>query len=497
MSVVAPAVSPRKRPSALQPVSTIAASSSSSSAVMSSAGAPVPPLHGNAPHALHTSANVNANNEDDSPPSRSSSNDNSPLHSPLSSRSPPVAHPQRSAYSFDLNAGSYTTFYSDNKIVATNMSEHTLKQVEVAHRPALWNAVNLPTSMVTAVAANAQSAEGNGEVARVNSVTPPRQQGSLSKLDLNESPNGGADSNAGASYPTRPTKKQLVPPLAAGWLWMAKNSGKWARYWCEYADCVFTYRVDAALRKPTGILQVSYCEAERRPAGIKVHDLAANESKDPLDGLTTAMSALSVNSSNGSSAHPGGDSKMEELYWSYVSQPLPTATQTQNTGLSRPPSVGTAGSTTTAAAQNPVPAKPASPSNSAMASFRLWSPGRVHLFRAEPGSSAAAEIVDAVRKQLSELMAVSVWQEKHIAAHIVTPLLHDQFVVQLYRHHMLLRALSKSGIQEDELPITSTRKDKSGVLCMETPYDVTRWRDYYFVLFEGILFYYKVSWVQL
>ena len=67
-------------------------------------------------------------------------------------------------------------------------------------------------------------------------------------------------------------------------------------------------------------------------------------------------------------------------------------------------------------------------------------------------------------------------------------------MLQIHRYNLLMRALAKQGFMEDELPITSTRKEKSGVLAMETVSEgINRWRDYYFVLFEGALFYYKDS----
>jgi hypothetical protein len=120
----------------------------------------------------------------------------------------------------------------------------------------------------------------------------------------------------------------------------------------------------------------------------------------------------------------------------------------------------------------------------------------------------------------------------------MTPLLHEQFLIQIGRFKALQAALAKSGsgagFVEDELPITSVRKEKSGVLCMEKAPgsvdgkdskggmasaaasssssaassssalassssssalgdDATKWRDYYFVLFEGALFYYADS----
>jgi len=83
--------------------------------------------------------------------------------------------------------------------------------------------------------------------------------------------------------------------------------------------------------------------------------------------------------------------------------------------------------------------------------------------------------------------------KKHLSSQSLAPILHEQFLLQLNRSNLLMKALQKMTM-EDELPITSTRKEKSGVLMMETITENSiKWRDYYFVLFEGALFYYKDS----
>jgi len=114
-----------------------------------------------------------------------------------------------------------------------------------------------------------------------------------------------------------------------------------------------------------------------------------------------------------------------------------------------------------------------------------------------------------------------IWRQKNELFPELLPLLHEQSVIQTSRAKALQIALAKvAGVVEDELPITSVRKEKSGVLAMEhysnekdakpsaaasssaasssaaagsAGSDELRWRDYYFVLFEGALFYYKDS----
>ena len=126
--------------------------------------------------------------------------------------------------------------------------------------------------------------------------------------------------------------------------------------------------------------------------------------------------------------------------------------------------------------------------------FKVYAPARVYYFRADT-TEMRDNFVKTIRTHLlsSSLDNNPLYTKKHLASLAIASCLHEQFMLQLDRYNQLVKALAKMTM-EDELPITSTRKEKSGVLCMETMSDgVIKWRDYYFVLFEGALFYYKDS----
>ena len=126
--------------------------------------------------------------------------------------------------------------------------------------------------------------------------------------------------------------------------------------------------------------------------------------------------------------------------------------------------------------------------------FKVYAPARVYYFRADT-AEMRDNFVTTIRTHLlsSSLDNNPLFVKKQRASAGIASCLHEQFMLQLERYNQLVKALAKMTM-EDELPITSTRKEKSGVLCMETMSDgVVKWRDYYFVLFEGALFYYKDS----
>ena len=126
--------------------------------------------------------------------------------------------------------------------------------------------------------------------------------------------------------------------------------------------------------------------------------------------------------------------------------------------------------------------------------FKVYAPTRVYHFRADT-AEMRDNFVKTIRTHLlsSSLDNNPLFTKKHLSSLAIAGCLHEQFMLQLDRYNQLVKALAKMTM-EDELPITSTRKEKSGVLCMETTSEgVIKWRDYYFVLFEGALFYYKDS----
>mmetsp|Transcript_17022 Transcript_17022/g.23813 ORF Transcript_17022/g.23813 Transcript_17022/m.23813 type:complete len:758 (+) Transcript_17022:55-2328(+) len=121
--------------------------------------------------------------------------------------------------------------------------------------------------------------------------------------------------------------------------------------------------------------------------------------------------------------------------------------------------------------------------------FKVYSPDRVYSFRAEEGNGCKL-FVTAIQADLEETLPDELWARKTLAAQEINPLCREQFIIQMNNHQLLLNSLSSSGFLQSYLPITSLNKEKSGVLGMETE---DGWREYYFVLFEGSLYYYQDS----
>lgn len=57
-------------------------------------------------------------------------------------------------------------------------------------------------------------------------------------------------------------------------------------------------------------------------------------------------------------------------------------------------------------------------------------------------------------------------REKERAATELAPLMRLQYAHQLTKYNELVSSLSRAGLVEDLLPVTSKRKEKSGVLSM-------------------------------
>lgn len=130
---------------------------------------------------------------------------------------------------------------------------------------------------------------------------------------------------------------------------------------------------------------------------------------------------------------------------------------------------------------------------SAVHLLKICSPSRLYFFKAE-SAQCKDDFVNTIRSDLSNTMRKELWADKNLAAKELGPLFREQFILQIQRHEALVRSLAKNNFLEDDLPITSTKKDKSGVLCMEHgSVPCAKLRDYYFVLFDGLLFYYKDS----
>lgn len=388
-------------------------------------------------------------------------------------------------------------YYSNSRVICSNISESILYNINIVQRQMYYNIQKLPNNMLQYAATQLQQQSINNDSNIViNNNTLTNQPGNspaipsllsratsdpstLSFAGLNIVNNTTTTSQVQTTQSTWSSapgnKRPHLLPLVSGWLYMCNNAGQFNRVWVEYVDGILAWRTDESTRKPTGVIELSYCELEQQPNNCKIIDLRQNESNDALDGLRQQLVTLNASTNNVNtnvqyhSAH--STLKYEELYWSYLASskyidPITNqeATIQAHPGRSLPP----------------------------VHSFIVYSHGRVYLFKTD-SLHTCHKFVDVIRAQLHELQPAAVYQEKQVASRIVSSMIHEQFILQLYRYQILLRALSRSDVQEDELPITSTRKDKSGVLCMETPNDISQWRDYYFVLFEGALFYYKDS----
>lgn len=103
----------------------------------------------------------------------------------------------------------------------------------------------------------------------------------------------------------------------------------------------------------------------------------------------------------------------------------------------------------------------------------------------------------------------NVWNQKMKAFCSVQPLIRELFVLHS-NMCMTLRNVIRGaeGAMDDDMPITSTKKEKSGVMAMDQgvverpPAEAesksdgsthSHWRDNYFVLYEGSLYYYNDS----
>lgn len=124
--------------------------------------------------------------------------------------------------------------------------------------------------------------------------------------------------------------------------------------------------------------------------------------------------------------------------------------------------------------------------------FWICSPRRIYLFRCE-SAGMRDRFLQKCEKHLSDSHPdFTQLTRKNTAMQQIIPYLREQFLIQMDQYNSR-NELIRTRMEEDELPITSKRKEKSGVLSMETPATIGKWRDYYFVLFEGCLYNYKDS----
>lgn len=128
--------------------------------------------------------------------------------------------------------------------------------------------------------------------------------------------------------------------------------------------------------------------------------------------------------------------------------------------------------------------------------FKLFSPAGCAIFRSaekEMSLKFSDKIIAWLRKSFPE----EVYKEKEKALEEFNPLLRQQFMIQVDRYTSLKQILEVHGVQDTEgSPLTSTRKDKCGILGMQQAQHVgtsLQWRDYFFVLYEGCFYYYESS----
>lgn len=236
----------------------------------------------------------------------------------------------------------------------------------------------------------------------------------------------------GASYASGGGKS------VAGWLYRQKTEGKWKRVWCEYKQGIFSQKKEQTSAKACASVRVSFIERE-------VFD---ETSKPSRKNTTVTPPTIQLNNQGGNTR-----AEFDELYWSYLE------------------------------------------CHEATFSFKLFSTARIEIFRAD-NEDVCRSFVDTIQADLKETMDDELWANKMEALQEMSPLLREQMMLQLNRYNTLVTSLAKSGFMEEELPITSTRKEKCGVLKMEVfneELEQMMWKDFYFVLFEGALFYYKDS----
>lgn len=75
------------------------------------------------------------------------------------------------------------------------------------------------------------------------------------------------------------------------------------------------------------------------------------------------------------------------------------------------------------------------------------------------------KFVAQIIKDVHSRMHPDLWARKVKVEPLLLPFMREQTVLQVNRYAALLKCLARSGLMEDDLPITSTRKEKSGVLC--------------------------------
>lgn len=134
----------------------------------------------------------------------------------------------------------------------------------------------------------------------------------------------------------------------------------------------------------------------------------------------------------------------------------------------------------------------------AVHAFKLFGPAGSLLFRA-PTQEEASVFITSIDGWLKKAFSSSVLVEKEEALKELTPLNRDQFMMQVAHYNQLRENLAKGGVGNlmyEDTPLTSAAKDKSGVLklCLErSENDKSNWVEYYFVLFNGSLYFYKDS----
>eukprot|EP00457_Paulinella_chromatophora_P004044 gb/GEZN01004054.1/.p1 GENE.gb/GEZN01004054.1/~~gb/GEZN01004054.1/.p1 ORF type:complete len:636 (-),score=86.76 gb/GEZN01004054.1/:80-1987(-) len=244
----------------------------------------------------------------------------------------------------------------------------------------------------------------------------------------------------------REVKKPLVssPTLpCSGFLEMQKISGKWEKYWFEYTDFALTWCADETRATPEGRAVVAYVESE-------------------------LSQSVGTSSSSSRTPGPGG----------------PPGPVDPNASMGEPSLLDF---TTGRKGQDVKDAV------SQTATIRVVTTTRSFLLRST-AKTLISEFAAVMRRDLDRVLPDQLSQLKISAMQELRPLLLEQDLIQAARYAALTKTLppfhDRHGYDE-ELPITSTRKEKSGVLSMAL--DEGTWQDFYFVLFDRNLFYYQDS----
>jgi hypothetical protein len=306
---------------------------------------------------------------------------------------------------------------------------------------------------------------------------------------------------------------------ASGYFLVQRSTGKWQRTWVSYLHGQFSFKPERHDENVAACVQVTHCVVDhplmnvsppstppRRDGGGKqggdggggggggggglvARDGELHGADDGVTGLTSSMRNASTASTPTKVAGHSPD----------TSERPESPSDDDDGGDDAIPAVETP---TKAASQRPGDVEfwtYFASLESYQCVALLFTPQRVFVLRAADEKQLES-FTSHVRADLRRVQTPAAFSDKDRSVDGLLEFIHDQFMAQVRQYALMRIGMSRigSGVNtsscEDNLPITSKRKDKSGVLTINTPADpVDKWRSYYFVLFEGCLFYYKDS----